>query len=149
MLVAVDGDVALLHALEQSGLGLRRGAVDLVDEDDVGEHRPRVELEPRLALVEDVGADDVGGKQVGGALHARVLGVDRAGEGTSERGLTDAGVVLDQDVALGEQRDEDVAKDIVADLHRKLHVLAQAGGDPCDGDWIQLGHCRHGYAWYV
>ena len=39
---------------------------------------PGPELEAALALVEDVGAHDVGGQQVGGALHARVLGLDRA-----------------------------------------------------------------------
>ena len=118
VLVAVDGDVALLHALEQARLGLRRAAVDLVDEDDVREHRPGVELEPGLALVEDVGADDVGGQQVGRALDARVLGVDRAGERPGERRLADPGVVLDQHVALGEQRDEEVADDAVVDLDR-------------------------------
>ena len=74
----VDGDVALLHALEQAGLRLRRGAVDLVDEHDVGEDRPGPELEALLALVVDVDADDVGRQQVGRALHARELAVDRA-----------------------------------------------------------------------
>ena len=38
---AVDGDLALLHRLEQRRLGLRRGPVDLVGEHDVGEQRAR------------------------------------------------------------------------------------------------------------
>ena len=38
---ALDRDLALLHRLEQRGLGPRRGPVDLVDEQDVGEHRAR------------------------------------------------------------------------------------------------------------
>ena len=104
--VDVDGDVALLHALEQAGLRLRRGAVDLVDEHDVGEDRAGAELEALLALVVDVGADDVGRQQVGRALHARELAVDRARERAGQRGLADARVVLDEDVALGEQRDD-------------------------------------------
>ena len=70
---------------------------------------PGPELEAVLALVVDVRADHVGRQQVGGALHARVLRVDRPGERPSQRGLADARVVLDQDVALGEQRDEHVA----------------------------------------
>ena len=37
----VDRDLALAHRLEQGRLGLRRGAVDLVDEDDVREERAR------------------------------------------------------------------------------------------------------------
>jgi hypothetical protein len=40
-----DGDAALLHRLEQGRLGLGRGAVDLVGEDDVGEDRARLEDE--------------------------------------------------------------------------------------------------------
>ena len=102
MLGPVDRDLPLLHALEQPRLGLRRGAVDLVDQDDVGEHRAGVELEAGGSLVEDVGADQVGGQQIGGALHPRVLGLQRAGEGTGERGLADAGGVLDQHVPIGE-----------------------------------------------
>ena len=58
------------------------------------------------ALVEDVGADQVGGQQVGGALHPRVLRLQRAGQGTGERGLADAGGVLDQHVPVGEQGDD-------------------------------------------
>ena len=38
---AVDGDLALLHRLEQRRLGLRRGAVDLVGEEQVREDRAR------------------------------------------------------------------------------------------------------------
>ena len=43
--VQVDGDRALLHALEQPRLRLGRRAVDLVDEHDVGEDRAGPELE--------------------------------------------------------------------------------------------------------
>ena len=40
-----DGDLTLLHGLEQRGLGLGRGPVDLVGEDDVREDRARDEPE--------------------------------------------------------------------------------------------------------
>ena len=116
MRVDVDGHVPLLHALEQAGLRLRRGPVDLVDEHDVGEHRAGPELEAGLALVEDVGADDVGGQQVRRALDAGVLGVDRARERPGERGLADARVVLDQHVPLGDEGDEQVAQRAVRHL---------------------------------
>jgi limonene-1,2-epoxide hydrolase len=39
--LAADGDLVLLHRLEQGGLGLGRRAVDLVGEDDVREDRAR------------------------------------------------------------------------------------------------------------
>jgi hypothetical protein len=114
----VDGHVALLHALEQAGLGLRRRAVDLVDEDDVGEDRARAELEALLALVEHVDADDVGREQVGRALHAGELGLERARERAGQGRLADARVVLDEDVALGEERDDEVVHDVRAHLDR-------------------------------
>ena len=47
--LAVDGDLALLHRLQQRRLGARRGAVDLVGQHDLGEDRPGPELELLLA----------------------------------------------------------------------------------------------------
>ena len=112
----VDGDVALLHALEQAGLRLRRGAVDLVDDHDVGEDRARAELEACFALVVDLRADDVGRQQVGGALHARERAVDRPRQRPGQGGLADAGVILDEDVALREHRHRDVLEHFALDL---------------------------------
>ena len=125
----VHGDVALLHALEQAGLRLRRGAVDLVHEHDVGEDRARAELEARLALVVDLRADDVGGQQVGRALHARELAVDRARERARQSGLADAGIVLDEDVALGEHRHRELLEHLVAHLDGAPYVLRDPARD--------------------
>ncbi len=60
----VDGDLTLLHALQQRGLGLGGGAVDLVADDDVGEDAAGAELELAGVLVEHRDAGDVGGQQV-------------------------------------------------------------------------------------
>ena len=147
--VAVDGDMQLLHALEQARLGLRRGAVDLVDEDDVREHGPGVEVELRLRLVEDVGPDDVGGKQVHRALHAGVFGVDGAGERAGERRLADARVVLDEHVALGKQGDQEVADDVVRDLHRAADVVPQPGSRLRHRIRIELRQACHRSPWYA
>ena len=46
---AVDGDLALLHRLEQRRLGAGRGPVDLVDQDDVGEDGPGTNRNSRRA----------------------------------------------------------------------------------------------------
>ena len=124
--LALHRHPALLHALEQPRLGLRRRAVDLVNQHDVGEHRAGVELEPRLAAVEHVRSDHVGGEQVGRALHARVLGVERARERPRQRRLADPRIVLDQDVAIGEQRDEQIADDVVTNLERPPDVVPQS-----------------------
>jgi hypothetical protein len=45
--VALDRHLALLHRLEQRGLGLGRRAVDLVGQEQVGEHRALAEPERR------------------------------------------------------------------------------------------------------
>jgi hypothetical protein len=99
---AVDRHLALLHALEQRGLRLRRGAVDLVDEQDVGEDRPGAELELVRPLVEHVDAGDVGGQQVGSELEARERAVDRARKGFGQARLPHAREVLDDQVPLRE-----------------------------------------------
>jgi hypothetical protein len=147
MSVAVHGHVALLHAFEQAGLGLGRGAVHLVDQDHVGEHGPRPELEAVLALVVDVRADHVGRQQVGGALDARILGLDRAGQGACQGGLADARVVLDQHVAFREQGHEHVAQHSLGSLHRARDVVPEAGAELCYLGWIELRDGRHVPPW--
>jgi len=67
---AVDRHLRLLHRLEQRGLCLRGGAVDLVDEQDVREHRAGTEPERPRGPIEDVDARHVGRQQVGRELHA-------------------------------------------------------------------------------
>ena len=55
--------------------------------------------------------------------------VDRARERAGERGLADARIVLDEDVALGQHRDDDVLEHLVADLDGALDVLLDAPRD--------------------
>ena len=54
------GDVVFLHGLEQRRLRLRRGAVDLVGQEHLGEDRPLREIQPAMAggdvEFEDLGA---------------------------------------------------------------------------------------------
>ena len=100
---AVDGDLPLLHALEQRGLGLGRGAVDLVADHDVGEDPAGPELELAGVLVEDRDPGDVGGQQVGGELDPPHRQSMLAGQRLAQHRLADARDVLDEEVPLGEQ----------------------------------------------
>ena len=129
MRVDVDGDAPFLHALEQARLGLRRRAIDLVHQHHIREHRAGTKLETLLALVVDVDPDDVGGQQVRGALDARELAIDRARKRAGERRLTNAGVVLDQRVALGHQSDQEMTEDLRADVDGALDVECDAADD--------------------
>ena len=123
---AVDGDLPLLHALEQRRLRLGRGAVDLVADDDVGEHRPRLELEVALFGVVDAHAGHVAGQQIRRELQPADRAVDRAGERLGELGLADARHVLDQQVPLGQQHGQAQPHDFGLAFDHALDV----GGDP-------------------
>jgi len=66
-------DLVLLHGLQQGGLGLWRGAVDFVGQNQMGEDGPVLELElaaPARGFHHDVGAQDVGRHQVRRELDA-------------------------------------------------------------------------------
>ena len=102
--LALDGHLALLHRLEQRGLGLGRRAVDLVGQQQPGEDRPRPEVELGAPLVVDVGPGQVGRQQVRGELRAGEVQAERPRERARRQRLAQAREVLEQDVALGEDR---------------------------------------------
>ncbi len=68
-------DGVFLHCLQERGLRLGRRAVDLIGQHDVGEDRPVHEPEHavpgRVVLLEQLGARDVTGHEVGRELHPR------------------------------------------------------------------------------
>ncbi len=103
---AVDRDLVFGHRLQQCALGARRRAIDLVGEQHMREHRPRVELEAARLRVEHRYANDVRRQQVGGELHALETQSQRGCQRVRQRGLAEARQVLDQQVAVGQQRDE-------------------------------------------
>ena len=103
---AVDRDLALVHGLQQRRLGLGRGAVDFVGQQEMGEDGPLLEFERLRLGVVDGDADDVAGEHVAGELQAVEGALDRARQGLREGGLAHAGNVFDQQVALGEQADQ-------------------------------------------
>ena len=81
----------------------------------------------RAVLVEDADAGDVAGQQVGRELDAAHRAVERAGQGLGEHRLADAGHVLDEQVALGEQHGERGAHDLGLALDHGLDRLADLG----------------------
>ena len=97
--------------------------------DDVGEDRAGPELEALGGPVPHADADDVGRQQVGRELDAAVVGVDRRGERLGQRGLADAGHVLDEQVALGEQAEEGQQDDVVLALDDPADVVGDGADD--------------------
>ncbi len=96
--VPVDGDLTFLHRLQQRRLRLRRGAVDLVADHDLGEDRARLELEVPPLLVEDRHAGDVRGQQVRRELDPPHRTVDGPRQRLGQHGLADPGHVLDEEM---------------------------------------------------
>ena len=109
------------HHLKQRGLHLGRCAVDLVGEDEVGNHRAELDVELLLALAVDPGTDDVGGHQVGRELDAGECAADHPGECLDRERLGNAGHAFQQDVALGKQANQ-----------HPLDELVLADDDPLD-----------------
>jgi len=62
--------------------------------------------EPARLRVVHRDADDVRRQQVGGELHALEAEAQRRRQRMRQRGLAEAGQILDQQVAVGEQSDE-------------------------------------------
>jgi len=99
---AVDGHARLGHRLQQRGLGAGRGAVDLVGQQNLREHRSRAKLELRRLLVEHRRAGHIGRQQVGRALNSLERATHAAGQRSGEHGLGDARHIFQQDVSFGE-----------------------------------------------
>jgi hypothetical protein len=133
---ARDRDLVFLHRLEQRRLRLRRRAVDLVGEDDVGEDRAANETDDPFAggaiLLDHLGAEDVGRHQVGRELDAVEAQVHGIGERLDQQRLRQPGNAAQQAMPAGEKCGEDLADDALLpdDRFRQLAL------EPCG----HLGH---------
>jgi hypothetical protein len=125
---ALDRHLPLLHGLEQCGLRLRRGAVDLVGEEEVGEDRARPELEVGVALVPDRRAGDVRRHQVGRELDPVEAGARHLCERARRERLREARVVLEQHVTVREQPEQDELERVALPDDRSLDLVEDAGG---------------------
>ena len=101
--LALRRHLAFLHGLQHRRLGAGSGPVDLVGQHHLGENGAGSELKLAGLLVVYVGAGDIGGEQVGGALYAPEGAAQGARHGTGQHGLADARHVLDQHVALAQR----------------------------------------------
>ncbi len=129
--LAVDGDLALLHRLEQRGLRLGRGAVDLVADHHLREDGTRLELEVTALLVPDRDPRDVRRQQVRRELDAPHRTVDGPRQRLGQHRLADSRDVLDEQVSLGEQHGQREPYDLGLALdhafHRPPHALRDGG----------------------
>jgi hypothetical protein len=106
MRFAVDGDLRFIHGFEQCGLRARRGAVDFVSKDHVGEERAWTKFKFTGIGLVDADADYITWQKVGSELHTLKAAVKRFGEGLGKRGFAHAGYVFNEQVAAGQKRDQ-------------------------------------------
>ena len=142
--LALDGELAFLHRLEESGLRAGGGAVDLVGEDDLGDERPLAEGEVLGLLVEVVDARDVGGHEVGGELDSLEGAAEGAGDGLGEGRLAGAGDVLEKDMALAQEGDQRQLDDLALAHDDALDARAEVGSNPVDGVDVLCGETSGG-----
>ena len=116
-----DGDAVFLHGLEQRRLCFRRGAVDLVGQDQIGEHGAGLKLQhllTALAFAQHVAADNVARHQVRRELYARKFQMQHVGQGLDQFCFAGAGNAFDEAVATRQQAGNHAFNDIfVADDH--------------------------------
>ena len=105
MRLIIDGNLCFTHRFQETALGLRRGAIDLVGQHDVGKDRTRYELKPLFLPVKHGDADDVGRQQIAGELNALERTVKRSGQAVCQCGFADARNVFEQKMATGQKAD--------------------------------------------
>ena len=132
---AALGDLPLFHALQKRRLRARRGAVDFVRQQDVREHRPRLERKRSLPHVVHAHARHVRRKQVGRELDACEAAVQGPGQRLGHDGLARARHIFQQHMAAGHQRAQQQLHDIFLAHDDPAHVFANAPGQP--------GNIRH------
>src|SRR5579884_1226725 len=127
---AADGDLAFLHRFEQSGLRLRRRAVDLVGEDDIGEQRAVQELEQtlacRLVFLQNLGAGDVRRHEVRRELDAAEAQTERVGQRADHKRFGKSRYTDKQTVATREDGDEQFFEDFFLTDDGFTQLLADA-----------------------
>ena len=108
-----DGHLPFLHGFEQGALHLGRGAVDFVGEDQVGKERPALGGELAGLRAVNQRADQVSRQQIGRELDALESGLDARAQRLDGERLGEAGHAFEQDVAVGEQADEQPVHEIL------------------------------------
>src|SRR6266851_604173 len=104
--LTVNGDLRFVHGFEKRGLRARRGAVDFIGEDHVGENRTGTKFKFARLRIVDADAEHVAGEQVGSELDTLKSAMKGFCERLRESGLADTGNVFNEQVAASEQGDQ-------------------------------------------
>ena len=112
--LVADGDLLFLHGFEQRALHLGGRAVDFVGQDEVGEDRAFARGEAAGLRIVNLRADDVGGQHVRRELQAREFhAACTSASDLTARVLARPGHAFEQDVAVGQQADDQPLDQII------------------------------------
>jgi len=101
--MGIDRDLVLIHRLQQRRLSLGSRAIDLVGQQDIGEHRATLELELLFRRRVNRDADHVRRQHIAGELHSLKAAFQGAGNGLAERRFPHAGDAFNQQMSAGQQ----------------------------------------------
>lgn len=110
---ARDGYPAFLHGLKKGRLHFRRGAVNFVGNDDVGEDRSFLYREFAGLGAVRLGSDDVGRKEVRRELDSYRFQIEGLGEGFGHQSLSESGNAFQKDMPVGNEADEQALQKLV------------------------------------
>lgn len=117
--------LTLLHRLQQGGLHLRWGAVDLIGKQEIAENRPLTHAPFAAAGVVDVGTEQIRWQQVGGELNAPEAAAHGSGKGLDGKGLGQPRQPFEQQVAIGEEGDQQGLDQLLLTHQDTLHLPAE------------------------
>jgi hypothetical protein len=106
--------------------------IDLVRQDQIAEYRPVLGAERTVLRVIDHGSDDVGGQHVGRKLQTLEAQRDALSQRLQRQGLGQARDTFQQDVAVGQQRDEQSVEKMPLTDDDAPHLFPQRA-DPARG----------------
>jgi len=113
MRVAVDGDLSLLHRLEERALRLGRRAIHFIGQEHLRKDWAPVKDKLPRGRIENGITQDIGGQQVARELHASEFEAKNPGQRVRQRRLAHAGDVLDQQMSARQQTTEGHANSMV------------------------------------
>ncbi|MEY3459534.1 MAG: hypothetical protein RL215_2691 [Planctomycetota bacterium] len=149
-----DGDLSFLHGFEECGLGFGRSAVDFVGENDVVEEWSGDEAEFALSggaiFLEDIGAGDIGGHEVGSELDPGEGHGQAAGDGADHECFGESWDAFEEHVSLAEEGDEQLFDDFVLADDDASDLFSEPGPgvmEEVDGLAGEIGFRGIGHGW--
>src|SRR5579872_1096493 len=121
--LAVDRDLMLFHALQQRRLRSRRHAVHFIDQQQVSEHRPGMQLELAGRHVQNVRSNNIGRHQIGRALHTLELQPQQMRQSFHGERLRNARHAFEQNVPAAKQRDDALVAEFVLPDDHLAHLV--------------------------